>query len=215
MNITVDKIKEASYWCKELWVTNYYYHQNEEVVKRFKKSAYKTGQVLVRWIPALIIICIVIFFFAIGRAIYLYPSEPPEPKKVIIYEIIKPVFLSSICIGILYFPIALLLGIKRARKDLEKAVARSNELKQRIESVIKEKIEIISLIPEKYRYPLATSYLTEVIECGRADTMKEALNLYEEQLHRWRMENKMNEVLKKQQNNNSLLWANLIVNSFR
>lgn len=45
--------------------------------------------------------------------------------------------------------------------------------------------------------------------------MKEALNLYEEQLHRWRMENKMNEVLKKQQNNNNLLWTNLIVNSFR
>jgi len=215
MDITVEKIKEASYWCKELWATNDYYHQNEEVVKRLKKPAYKAGQVIVRWIPVLIIICIAVFIFAIGRVVYIYSSELPEPNKVIFNEIIKPVYLSFIGIGVLYFPIALLFGIKKAKKDLEKAAARSNELKQRIESVIKEKIEVISLIPEKYRYPLATSYLTEVIECGRAETMKEALNLYEEQLHRWRMENKMNEVLRKQQNNNSLLWANLIVNSFR
>lgn len=163
----------------------------------------------------MIIICIAVFIFAIGRVVYIYPSEPPEPQKVIINEIIKPVFLSFIGIGVLQYPIALLLGIKKAKKDLGNAAARSNDIKQRIESVIKEKIDVISLIPEKYRYPLATSYLTEVIECGRADTMKEALNLYEEQLHRWRMENKMNEVLKKQQNNNNLLWANLIVNSFR
>jgi len=215
MDITVEKIKEASYWCKELWATNDYYRKNEEVVKRLKKPAYKAGKVIVRWIPVLIIICIAVFFFAIGRVIYIYPNEPSEPKKVILNEIIKPVYLSFIGIGVLQFPIALLLGIKRAKKELEKAATRSNELKQRIESVIKENIEVISLILEKYRYPLATSYLAEVIECGRAETMKEALNLYEEQLHRWRMENKMNEVLKKQQNNNSLLWANLIVNSFR
>ncbi|WP_077609907.1 hypothetical protein [Clostridium sp. Marseille-P2415] len=207
INITVDKIKETSYWCKELWVTNDYYHQNEEVVKRFQRPAYKAGQVIVRWIPVLIIMCMAVLFFAIGRVVYIYPSEPPEPQKVIFNEIIKPAFLSFIGIGVLHFPIALLLGIKRAKKDLEHAAARSNELKQRIESVIKEKIEVISLIPEKYRYPLATSYLIEVIECGRADTMKEVLNLYEEQLHRWRMENKMDEVLKKQQSNNNLLWA--------
>lgn len=215
MDITVEKIKEASYWCKELWATNDYYSQNEELVKRFNSSEFKVWQVIIRFIPVLIITFIAVLFFAIGRVADIYPIKPPEPQKVFLNEIIKPVFLSLIGIGILYFPIALLLGIKKVKKDLKNAVARSNQLKQRIERVIKENIEIISLIPEKYRYPLATSFLTEVFECGRADTMKEALNLYEEQLHRWRMENKMNEVLKKQQNNNNLLWTNLIVNSFR
>jgi hypothetical protein len=68
----------------------------------------------------------------------------------------------------------------------------------------------MSIIPEKYRYPLSTDFLADVLICGRADTMKEALNLYEEQIHRWNVESKMDAVLKRQQSNNNLLWAHVV-----
>jgi hypothetical protein len=44
-------------------------------------------------------------------------------------------------------------------------------------------------IPANYRYPLAIDYITECFVNGRADTLKEAINLYEQQVHYWKVEN--------------------------
>ena len=47
---------------------------------------------------------------------------------------------------------------------------------------------LLDFIPEYYRTKLAVAYLENVVKNGRADNLKEALNLYEEQLHRWELE---------------------------
>lgn len=44
-------------------------------------------------------------------------------------------------------------------------------------------------LPEKYRYYSAAHYIKECIENKRAHNLTDAINLYEEQLHRWQMEN--------------------------
>lgn len=46
----------------------------------------------------------------------------------------------------------------------------------------------ITWLPMNYRNQQAIGYLFLVIDSGRAETLKEAYNLYEEQLHRWKME---------------------------
>lgn len=43
-------------------------------------------------------------------------------------------------------------------------------------------------VPEKYQYYIAVSYIYECLKNGRANSLKEAINLYEEQCYRWKME---------------------------
>ena len=42
---------------------------------------------------------------------------------------------------------------------------------------------------EEYEIPMAVDYLIQTIETGRVDTMREAYDKLDEQLHRWTMEN--------------------------
>ena len=47
---------------------------------------------------------------------------------------------------------------------------------------------IENALPVSYRNLQASAYMLLAVVNGRADTMKEAVNLYEEQLHRWKLE---------------------------
>ena len=48
--------------------------------------------------------------------------------------------------------------------------------------------ELLAFLPETYRNTEAACYMLLAVKDGRTDTLKEAMNLYEEQLHRWKME---------------------------
>ena len=48
--------------------------------------------------------------------------------------------------------------------------------------------ELLTFLPETYRNAEAVCFMLLAVKDGRADTLKEAMNLYEEQLHRWKME---------------------------
>lgn len=213
MDITADKVKEAGNCIEQLLIMSNHYKSNLKVIERFKGTSYKMGQIMIRWIPVMFVMSIVVFVIAFCRIVYTYPTEPPDPQYVLLNELLKPAILSFVITAIFYFPIALYLGRKNAKKDLENVINRSDELKESIKAILYEKNEIISIIPEKYRYPLAANFFTEVLENGRADSMKEAMNLFEEQLHRWKMENKMDRVLKNQQIESTALWTYIITNS--
>lgn len=53
---------------------------------------------------------------------------------------------------------------------------------------LRETKRLLDFVPEHYRTNLAVAFMERAVRTGRADTLKEALNLYEEQLHRWNME---------------------------
>ncbi|WAJ23549.1 hypothetical protein [Lacrimispora xylanolytica] len=210
MNITAEKVKEAGYWCKKILELNQQYLTCENGIKRQKRISHKIGQVIVRWLPSMFMIFIIVFGIFIYRLIQAYPIEPPNPNAVLLNEFAIPVYRYFLILSIIDFPISLFWGLSSVSRNLKQLILNSNELKKQLDIVIKEKIEIISIIPEKYRYPLSTDFLADVLICGRADTMKEALNLYEEQIHRWNVESKMDAVLKRQQSNNNLLWAHVV-----
>lgn len=210
MNITAEKVKEAGYWCTKILELNQQYLSCENGIKKQKSLGYKIGQVIVRWLPSMLIIFFIVFGILVYRLSLAYPIEPPNPKAVLLNELIVPGYRYFTILSIIDFPISLFWGIYSTNSSLKKVIQKRDELKKQLDSVVKEKLEIISIIPERYRYPLATDYLVDVLICGRADTMKEALNLFEEQLHRWKIESKMDAVLKNQQNNNNLLWAHVV-----
>lgn len=57
----------------------------------------------------------------------------------------------------------------------------------------------VFFLPEKYRYHFAACYICEYVANGRANNLSEAMNQYEEQLHRWKMENMQEQLLRVRQ----------------
>ena len=68
------------------------------------------------------------------------------------------------------------------QKDIYAMRSRQDELYMSISNVLEK-------VPQDYRYYIAINYIVDCLQKGRADSMKEAINLYEEQLHRWKLEN--------------------------
>lgn len=57
----------------------------------------------------------------------------------------------------------------------------------------------LEILPETYRNAEAACFMILAVKDGRADNLKEAMNMYEEQLHRWKMENMLQDALQMQQ----------------
>lgn len=58
---------------------------------------------------------------------------------------------------------------------------------------------VMDIIPVSYQNNYqAVAYITSAVMNERADTIKEAVNLYEEQLHRWKMESSMEKIAQQQ-----------------
>lgn len=67
------------------------------------------------------------------------------------------------------------------------------------EDIFARNLEKVRFLPADYWYPMATEYLIKVVTAHRADSLKEALNLFDAQLHRWRVEEANNAILAQQQ----------------
>ena len=62
-----------------------------------------------------------------------------------------------------------------------------------------EHLQEYNFIPTDYWYPLAINYLYDVVKSGRATTLPEAMDRYEEQMHRWKVEGTNQQILAQQQ----------------
>lgn len=74
--------------------------------------------------------------------------------------------------------------MERQAKDIMKSEQLDNTKNQLINFLS----ENLGIIPPNYRYALAVQYIYESMLNMRARNLTEAINLYEEQLHRWRIE---------------------------
>lgn len=74
--------------------------------------------------------------------------------------------------------------------DVEHAVVvrHLGELCVAREKFRKEFDEFVEFIPAQYRNLQAVSYFLMMVQDERADSMKEAMRMYDEQVHRWKME---------------------------
>ncbi len=100
---------------------------------------------------------------------------------------------------IVVLSISLLIIFTRNRaKDIKKHHDSAIEYQKQVQEKEKYSNKLLQLhskeleiIPTQYRYPLATSYIEELFINGRATTLPEALDKFEEQLHRWNVERSM------------------------
>lgn len=89
--------------------------------------------------------------------------------------------------------------------------ARSQEIERQLQMVNAAYTqEVAPWYPPAYCYVDAAEFLLQAVQNYRADTMKEAMNLYEDTMHKNRMEQAQQESLKQQKLNN-LLTAGVAV----
>lgn len=78
---------------------------------------------------------------------------------------------------------------KRCMAQINSITDMKHDLEKNREIAVKKLLPEIQFVPANYRYLIAVQYMLEAFQNQRADTFKEAINLYEEQLHRWKLEN--------------------------
>lgn len=110
------------------------------------------------------------------------------------------VVVISIGVGALLLGAFTLIGLpfgqmiqKNRQQKLEEAVPikeanLQKNLERRKQLLTDSFWETIEIVPESYRYSFAMNTIAGYFENGRADSMKEALNLFETEKHQWRME---------------------------
>lgn len=150
-------------------------------------------------------------------ALLLDEEEKKIPKGMsrnqILIGICLTIFLYFIP-GIIYFCIVSSKASKQTQQRREEINTQKQMLIDRAESVIANLREtgINQLFPQEIWGNLYDmQHIYSFFELGRADSIKEALNLLEESNHRARMENMQGQMLQQQQQTNQqLFWGNMI-----
>jgi hypothetical protein len=107
--------------------------------------------------------------------------------------------MALVTLGVFILPtIGVIAGHRQKKaKNQEKINENCNLISNKINNLnnklgnTKQCADKIHVIPEPYRYSLAIETMIEYVNNGRAYTGKECMDLYEEQLHRWKMEEKI------------------------
>lgn len=91
---------------------------------------------------------------------------------------------------------------KKAKNEFE---TDSNKRKKAVEKekaaaqqIFDNHVNALAFLPVDYWYPLATEYLVKVVRTERANTLAEALSMFDEQLHRWKIEEANAEIVAQQ-----------------
>ena len=88
---------------------------------------------------------------------------------------------------------------QRNEDEYVTSVSRADEAEAAGNDILTRHASALAVIPEEYRYPMATGYLLKVVETGRAENINQALQMYDEQLHRWNVESANAEILSQQE----------------
>lgn len=127
------------------------------------------------------------------------PGQMPDP---LFYIIAIPIVCFAFLLSIAFIILArvILAKHKKDNKILMEKLRQEDEAKNQADEAAiaqleadavtlqKAAKELLAFLPETYRTSEAACYMLLAVKDGRADTLKEAMNLYEEQLHRWKME---------------------------
>ena len=87
------------------------------------------------------------------------------------------------------------------RSALQKSKERMETAKKNLAAVNRNLYDIastikndITILPPDYQYSMAAEYIYSCLRNQRANTIGEAVNLYEDQLHKWRVENSLQQL---------------------
>ena len=103
-------------------------------------------------------------------------------------------------IGFVGTPIVMILVKKASAKskveELKKGIQAEEEA---IKAIYAEKSDIIGYVPEEYFFPMATEYILRMVQTKRAETLNEALGMFDQYYHRWKLEQASEAALREQE----------------
>lgn len=153
----------------------------------------------------ILLISMLICGIIIATLIYsAFQTITPESNIVLAFiRVFAPLLLAPVpfIIAFSYRASAIKRGVKKRDEQVKKyqqevfAPARDkvmhdiNGLTNERRSFLQNNTHILAPFPEQYRSNLAVAFMERAVRTGRADSLKEAINLFEEQMHRWNMEN--------------------------
>lgn len=142
----------------------------------------------------LVIFCGFISFVMVGGVVLPF-LMPPENLKV--DYLFKLALIGTALTGIIYTIIFIVRAKKKKKKNnefIEQTIAAEISMKNQQVSTIQwcqEELKKVDFIPKEYQYGIAMDFFYAVLNNGRAENLKDCMNLYEEQVHRWKMERSM------------------------
>ena len=150
---------------------------------------------------------LLLFFPSINNFMLTFDSNGP------LFVTMNFSFIGVCCVAVIIalHGIQRLLALPRVsafKKEWEiSGVQKLHDLEARRTALVKEKealvkdqaAAVLSLMPPKYIYLEAIDFFIEMVVNMRADSMKEAVNLYEEHLHRMRLEASQKQIAEQQE----------------
>ncbi|WP_034444861.1 hypothetical protein [Butyrivibrio sp. AE2032] len=166
-----------------------------------RRQSIKSSQIVAYIVTP--VLCLIAFFILNFRVIL---HNPPAFMRLIV--------LGVIGLPIFYFYLYFKLVNKR------KIDAIDNEENQAISDIEEAQLDFITpylgavteCLPTKYQYSYAVSSFCSYLQNGRAGSLKDAINLYEEELHRNRMEQMQSQILQQQKYQTSLAAVSAVAN---
>lgn len=111
-------------------------------------------------------------------------------------------YLLSTIFGLLAFScIPLYFWSKKAIKKMleEESQQQCGAERAKGQAILEANQAALAFLPSDYWYPVATGFMLKAVQAGRANTLPEAIDKFEEQLHRWKLEEANSEILARQQ----------------
>jgi len=94
-------------------------------------------------------------------------------------------------------------GFKKEKASVEAQIrsiqGKAQEERNAAQQIFEANYEALSFLPDDYWYPMATSYLVKAIASKRVDNLGDALDRFDAQLHRWKVEEANANLLAQQQ----------------
>ncbi|WP_034444865.1 hypothetical protein [Butyrivibrio sp. AE2032] len=156
------------------------------------------------WIYILVPIVSLIAFTILNIKVMI--ANPPSFLRLMV--------LAVIGLPILYFYLYFKPIMKKESEDL---MIEEERVLQEIKDAQIAEIspywdQISDYVPTNYQNSFAVSSFCSYLQNGRASNLKEAINLYEEELHRYRMEQMQSQILQQQKYQTSLAAVSAAAN---
>jgi hypothetical protein len=198
----------AHFWQVNNVVTDYYNHL--EQAEQLQSSASLKRKSVWLKVPSLIRLCFTLTLILFGITGfgegYAYKFFNPDGD---VKGFLDVVLMKSLVIAFLLSAGFAFLRFKAHKSKIDKEAdgiqASAKAEMDVVNNIAQSNKELISSVPANYRYPMATNYIYEVFRDGRVNTLNEALNMYDTQLHRWKMEKMGEKMLTEQQRQTNIM----------
>lgn len=174
------------------------YNQQDDLLKK-QSNKYNTEKRCSLGAIGWIIVSLGTFFGCIPLATVIYAITESElnSRNILLTFLFSVVFLFIFLFTLIKIIKHIIFSARKNNVYKKQADVITTSMKSINQSIIEfynTGYKPALIIPPKYRYPLAIEYIIECFENNRADNMRDAVNLYEQQVHNWRVENYLDQI---------------------